>query len=219
MQRVVGTAYSDHAAVRGPTGRGSLPESSPEPTREARFTVLYDTYYHRILGYTLRRTSRDDAVDVVAETFAVLWRRLDDAPDGEQALYWLYAVARRMLANHRRAEGRRANLVRAIENEVPLASSPQVGVEAGRLAAALAQLREDERELLLLVAWEGLDAAAVAAVLGCSHNAARIRVHRARRRFGAALAGIDGNVKRHRRGGHVVSAGTPSGALELEDSP
>ena len=179
-----------------------MPESSHDPTREARFTVIYDAYYHRILGYAARRTSRDDA------------------PEGEQALYWLYAVARRVLANHRRTESRRANLVVAIENELHLVSSSVDGVESGRIAAAFAQLRDDERELLLLVAWEELDGAAVAVVLGCSRNAARIRVHRARRRFAHALTAVDNvGVKRHSRGGHVVSAGAPTGALEQEDSP
>ena len=58
-----------------------------------------------------------------------------------------------------------------------------------RVRTAFAALRDEDRELLLLVAWEGLDAAAIAAVAGCSRNAARIRIHRARRRFARALAG------------------------------
>lgn len=219
MRQVVDATYPDPAAVDGSTGRGALPESSFDPTRAARFTVLYDACYHRMLGYAQRRISPDDAVDIVAETFAIAWRRLEDVPEGEQALYWLYATARRVLANHRRAERRRVNLTTAIENEPTVVASAVASVDSRRVAAAFAQLREDERELLLLVAWEGLDAAAVAAVLRCSRNAARIRVHRARRRFGHALAVVDDDVKRHTCAGHVVSAGKPTGTLELEDSP
>jgi len=140
-------------------------------------------------------------------------------PGGEQALYWLYATARRVLANHRRSERRRANLMSAIDNEQPMSVSAVASVEAPRVAAAFAQLREDERELLLLIAWEGLDAAGVAAVFRCSRNAARVRVHRARRRFAHALAAVDDDVKRHSRGGHVVPVGEPTGTLKLEDSP
>jgi hypothetical protein len=68
----------------------------------------------------------------------------------------------------------------------------------------------------LLVAWEDLDAPAIAAVLGCSRNAARIRLHRARRRFARALTEVDAEVKRESRGAHLVSAGLTS-ALTLED--
>jgi RNA polymerase sigma factor (sigma-70 family) len=194
-----------------------LSESSPELSRDARFTILYDVYYHRILGYAQRRTGRDDAVDIVAETFAIAWRRLDDVPRGEQSLYWLYATARRVLANHRRAERRRADLISAIEGESLAGSSPPPRIESRRVAPALARLREDERELLLLVAWEGLDASAVAAVLRCSPNAARIRIHRARRRFADALAAVDDELKRSGSARHAFSAGAPTGTLELED--
>ncbi len=194
-----------------------MSKSSPDHVRDTRFTRLYDAYYHRIFGYSQRRVGREDAADVVADTFAAAWRRLDDVPEGEQALYWLYATARRVLANHRRAERRRANLTSALENEVLLASSPPPSVDSRPAAAALARMPEDERELLLLVAWEGLDGAAVAAVLGCSRNAARIRLHRARRRFARELTAAD-DLKRRGQGGHVLAAGTPPGTLELEDS-
>src|SRR5437763_17145926 len=110
------TAYADHAACRRLDPKGALPESL-DRSRDARFTAVYDAYYHRILGYAQRRSGPDDAGDIVAETFAVACRRFDDVPDGEQALYWLYATARRVLANHRRAEQRRAVLAGAIASE------------------------------------------------------------------------------------------------------
>jgi RNA polymerase sigma-70 factor, ECF subfamily len=194
-----------------------LSESSPELARADRFTALYDAYYHRVLGYARRRAGRDDAVDIVAETFAIAWRRLDDVPGGEQSLYWLYAAARRVLANHRRAQRRRADLISAIESEPLAASTPPPAIESRRVAPALARLHEDERELLLLVAWEGLDASAVAAVLCCSQNAARIRIHRARRRFAEALVEVDDELKRSPNARHAISAGAPTGALNLED--
>jgi RNA polymerase sigma-70 factor (ECF subfamily) len=162
-----------------------------ETSRAARFTALYDACYHRVLGYARRRCSPDEAADVVAETFTIAWRRFDEVPDGEPALYWLYATARRVLANHRRTQRRRANLVSVLEGQPVTGWGAPPTPESRRVAAAFARLREDDRELLLLVAWEELDAAAVARVLRCSVNAARIRVHRARRRFGHALASVD----------------------------
>ena len=199
-------------------------ESSSDPARIDRFTVLYDTYYHRILGYSRRRTNAEDALDIVAETFTIAWRRLEHVPEGEQALWWLYATARRVLANHRRAERRQSNLLGALEAE-PVASSSSAAELEPRLATALAKLREDERELLLLVAWEGLDAKAIAAIVRCSRNAARIRVHRVRRRLAAALAAvddeleIDGALKRATPVGQVVPVGRTTATLRLEDRP
>jgi len=182
--------------------------------RKKRFTALYENHFHRILGYARRRTGADEAFDVVAETFTVAWRRLDELPTGDESLYWLYATARRVLANHRRAERRRANLIDALEAHAPATASATPALEASRVAAALAQLRPDDVELLLLIAWEGLDAAAIGAVCRCSRNAARIRVHRARRRFARALEAVDADLKYDAPAGHVVAA-----TLGLEERP
>lgn len=66
--------------------------------REDQFREVYDRHYAAVVGYALRRAdSRDDAADVVAETFLIAWRRLDDLPGGDDALLWLYATARRVL--------------------------------------------------------------------------------------------------------------------------
>jgi RNA polymerase sigma-70 factor (ECF subfamily) len=197
----------------GATERLALPKTVHPPDREARFTRVFDLHYHRILGYARRRVGPDDAQDIVAETFAVAWRRFDDLPDGEQSLYWLYGTARRVVANHRRGEARRANLKNAIASNPALLPAASSSEEAERLARALARLDDRDRELLLLAAWEGLDAAAIAAVLGCSRNAARIRLHRARRRFAQAL---DEPVKHAAVDGHIASVGGRA-ALDLEE--
>lgn len=186
--------------------------------RESRFTALYEANYHRVLGYARRRSNAEDASDIAAETFTVAWRRLDEVPAGEGALLWLYGTARRVLANHRRAQRRRANLVDALEAESLTAATAADASEAHRVGAALGQLRDEERELLLLIAWEGLDAAGIAAVVGCSRNAARIRVHRARRRFARALAAIDGEPIRESRGPSAARGGTTAN-LGLEERP
>jgi RNA polymerase sigma-70 factor (ECF subfamily) len=75
-----------------------------EPTRNEGFESLFRDHYAAVRGYALRRAPRDMAPDVVAETFLVAWRRLDDVP--ADALPWLYGVARRVLANARRSADR-----------------------------------------------------------------------------------------------------------------
>jgi len=181
--------------------------------RRVRFNVLYEANYERILGYALRRTQHADALDVVSETFTVAWRRLAQLPEGDEARLWLYGTARRVLANHQRSLRRRARLGGRLHDEAASAPSASSAEPTGAVAAAFARLRPGDRELLGLVAWEGLDAREIARVLGCSHNAARIRVHRARRRFAAALDQEDDSVKHPQPTGHVSLT-----AIGTEDS-
>ena len=155
----------------------------------ARFEALYAAWQKSIVGYVLRRVTRpEDGADVIAETFLVAWRRLDEVPDGDEGRLWLYGVARRALANQRRGERRRTALAERLRSELATVSAvSEPETRLGELASALAGLAERDRELLRLEGWEGLDAAQIAAVLGISPNAARIRLHRARRRLADRL--------------------------------
>jgi RNA polymerase sigma-70 factor, ECF subfamily len=158
--------------------------------REARFRRLCEAHTAAVLAYALRRVPRDDAADVVAETFLVAWRRLDEV-DERNALPWLYAVARRVLLSQRRTAIRQqaiAERVAAVEpSDLSEPSSPSLG--SHRVLTALAGLPEPEREVLLLAAWEELSSNEAARVLGCSATAYRIRLHRARKRLRERLAG------------------------------
>jgi RNA polymerase sigma-70 factor (ECF subfamily) len=162
--------------------------SKRDDERRARFRSLYEANYDAILGYVLRRTQQADTPDVVAETFLVCWRRLGRVPEGEQARLWLYGTARRVLANHTRAERRRARLTGRLSAAATPHEYLNVAVDSQpEVATAFARLRADDRELLALTAWEGLAPQEIAAVLRCSPGAARIRLHRARRRFAHEL--------------------------------
>jgi RNA polymerase sigma-70 factor (ECF subfamily) len=141
---------------------------------------LYATSLHR---YALRRVDRHTAEEVVAETFVVAWRRFDRVPP-ENPLPWLYGVARNLIANHNRSDGRRQALTTRLGHSAMSIGEP---VNDSGLLDALALLRASDREALLLVAWEGLSTAELATALGCSEVAARARLHRARRRLSALL--------------------------------
>jgi RNA polymerase sigma-70 factor (ECF subfamily) len=159
--------------------------------RTACFEALYAATFNRILGYALRRCDcPEDAADVVAETFAITWRRMDAVPPGDQAQLWLYGVARNVLANHRRGVARRHSLSIALAAEVADLYEPSAEDSAGpsTIGRVFRDLPDDDRELLSLVAWEGLDHGEIAKVLGCSRNAVRIRLHRARKRLARELA-------------------------------
>lgn len=185
----------------------SLPDVQGPGSRRDRFQALYEENYHRVLGYALRRGGRDDADDVVAETFLVAWRRFDHVPEGDRARLWLYGTARRVLANQQRGNRRRERLAERARSHVVHKHDPSpADTDLDAAAVAFARLRPDDRELLGLVAWEGLDAGEIAQVCGCSRNAARIRLHRARRRFARELARLGASVKQNPVGGHVSEA-------------
>jgi RNA polymerase sigma-70 factor (ECF subfamily) len=161
-----------------------------EELAKVRFGRLYREQARAILAYALRRVENpEDASDVVAETFLVAWRRLDEVPLGGGERLWLYAVARRVTANIRRAEGRRTRLSERLAQTLPrqLVTPPEPGGEAADVLRAMAGLGEEERELLLLVTWDELSPKEAAKVLGLSQLATRSRLHRARRRLRALL--------------------------------
>jgi RNA polymerase sigma factor (sigma-70 family) len=152
---------------------------------EARFEELHRRAFRPLSAYALRRNSPDDAADVVADTLLVVWRRLADVPPPPDDLPWLYGVARRVLANQRRATERRSVLTERLAAE--LTPARRAVEPAGDLARAMDALRDDQRELLRLAAWEGLTATQLGVALGCSANAAAIRLHRARAALRTAL--------------------------------
>ncbi|MEU7001025.1 RNA polymerase sigma factor [Nonomuraea sp. NPDC046570] len=159
--------------------------------RPARFEAVYHHAYGKITAYAVRRCdSPQDAADVVAETFTVAWRRVDELPEGDAATLWLYGVARKVLANHYRGDNRRRARTAELDAEMAdlYGASPDSGVELEAIGQVFRTLSDDDREVLSLVAWEGLDREEIATALGVSRNAVRIRLHRARRRFSRALA-------------------------------
>ncbi len=95
---------------------------------------------------------------------------------------WLYIIARRTLANQRRATKRR----HALADRLHVSLSGHVESDT-RLAEALAMLAEQDREALLLIAWEGLSCDDAARVVGCRAATFRMRLHRARRRLSEHL--------------------------------
>jgi RNA polymerase sigma factor (sigma-70 family) len=160
---------------------------------QQRFRDIYEANHASLGAYALRRSaSPEDAAEVVAETFAIAWRRIQQVPAGRDATLWLFGTARRVLANQRRGERRRARLSLRLKAEPAQAHSaaPERTGELELAKVALRALSPAQRDLLGLVAWEGLSTAELAAVLGCSENAAKIRVHRARRALTAELARV-----------------------------
>jgi RNA polymerase sigma-70 factor, ECF subfamily len=172
----------------------TVPEKEPLPVtgRAGKFEGLFSACYPRVLGYALRRTDdRTTAEDAASETFLIAWRRRPALP--ADALPWLLGVARKVLANQRRAAGRRApdgpliplDAVVDVDRQAPVAD---LVADREAFAAAFRALSANDREVLALVSWDGLSASEAATVLGCKPATFHLRLHRARRRLLKELA-------------------------------
>ncbi len=173
------------------------PAGSRDPERIEGFDELYEATFAQVLAYCRRRTSSlEDAEDAAAEVFLVAWRRLDAATSAERPLLWLYAVAAKVTANQRRDKDRFRRLIDRLAGlgggrHAPGMDDPVLtAAAADQVAAALERLRPLDRELLRLVAYEGLTYAEAGMVAGLSETAARTRVFRARQRLRAHLDAV-----------------------------
>ena len=123
-----------------------------------------------------------DLDDLVEETLLVVWRRIDSVPE-EAELPWMIGVARNVLRNARRSQYRRTNF----ESTLPAApddpSAEDLVIADASVRDALISLNDDDREVLMLNAWDGLDTHALGVALSITTNAAAVRLSRAQARF------------------------------------
>jgi RNA polymerase sigma factor (sigma-70 family) len=158
-----------------------------------RFEELVGLYGGRVHAYLSRR-SPAHADDLLSEVWlaAFVARHRYDPALGE-VVGWLFGIARNVLLAHLRAEQRRstgpaAGPVADTDDWAAVDARLDAAGTAPALRAALAGIPGDERDVLLLVAWEQLSPTEAAAVLGIPAGTARSRLHRARARITAALA-------------------------------
>ena len=155
---------------------------SSRQAAERRFTELFD-HLGLVIAYARRRGGSDpDAT--AAEVMTIAWHRLHTVPDGDPRP-WLIATARNLLMNEWRREAHERAAVRRLDDR-DFAPAPTLGLDPA-LESALRQLSLDDREALILVAWEELTPSEAARSLGISATAFRVRLHRARRRLRTTL--------------------------------
>lgn len=165
------------------------------------FRALFDSHFGDLWRFARRRVgSAADADEVVAETFAVAWRRRDQLPEGDDARLWLFGVARNVVANHRRSETRRRRLhLRLVargagvaEAEAPVVDDPETsGALAEGVREAFDALGGSAREVMIMRHWDGLAVHEIATLLGCTPNAVSLRLHKAKHRLSELLAEKD----------------------------
>jgi RNA polymerase sigma-70 factor (ECF subfamily) len=123
-----------------------------------------------------------DLDDLVEETMIVVWRRLDSVP-ADAELPWMLGVARNVLRNARRSKNRRSAFESGLSPTPDDASAEEHVIGDESVRNALRSLPDDDREILLLNAWDGLDTHALGAYFAISTNAAAVRLSRAQHRF------------------------------------
>jgi RNA polymerase sigma-70 factor (ECF subfamily) len=163
------------------------------------FAELFDRHAPHIHRYLTRRTGRQVADDLVAETFLAAFGKRQRYDLGYvDARPWLYGIATNLVAQHRRDEIRQYRLRQAVRPEQHLPDHAErvvvtVTAQAIRssLAEALAGLVDGDRDVLLLIAWEDLTYDEVARALGIPVGTVRSRLHRSRLKLRAALTGTD----------------------------
>lgn len=160
-----------------------------DPTE--RFNALYQGHWRAVYAYLIRRgCPRDDAADLVSDTFTTAWTRLNAVPSGRYQRSWLLATAKNHFANFQR------KCSRSLEESSPDDLGGVLGNPADAFASyesqqqiwrALLSLPETDRELVTLIAWDGLSPAQASRVLGISRAAGRVRLHRVRKKLSAQL--------------------------------
>jgi RNA polymerase sigma-70 factor (ECF subfamily) len=147
---------------------------------------LFEAYADDLVRYVRRRVHANDVEDLVAETFVVACRRLSTIPR-ESELAWLYRTAWNVVSNH----WRRQTPI-AVEH-VPETRSDDFAhlvTESAALQQAWRALSARDREVLRLVAWEGLNGAGLAEALGISVSGAGAALWRARQHFEQVYAAV-----------------------------
>lgn len=164
-------------------------------TRPDLLGVVHERHAPAVFRFLARRVGAPAAEDLLSEVFvAAVSARLRVEPHASgSALPWLYGIAGNVVRTHlrRRQPHALAGVDLAVDWDA-VDARLDAGARRGELRAALDALSPGERELLLLLAWDGLTPAEAAQLLGLTPVAARSRLHRARARAQAALDEMSG---------------------------
>lgn len=160
---------------------------------QAEFAAYYREHYPAVARFAERRIDdREVAAEVAADVFRLVWTRRTG--DGYPGRAWLLVTARNLLGNAYRARDRR----RALEEKAIAAvrAAPKATADHELIAAVFEAIGPRHSEVLRLAYWDGLSGDDLGLLLGCSANAAHIRLHRARRAAEAAVVRLDAEEAR-----------------------
>jgi RNA polymerase sigma-70 factor (ECF subfamily) len=179
--------------------------AAAESPEELDTESLYRRYGGQVSRWVKRLWGRRDAEDVLHEVFMVVQRRIREFRGDAALTTWLYGITVRVVIARRRKERvRRLLFARAVPElqferdpaETPLGSALK-GQAAAMVYAALDDLSEKDRSLLIMFELEGLPVDDIMTVFGISEDNAWVSLHRARSRFRNAYSKRFGRELEH----------------------
>jgi RNA polymerase sigma-70 factor (ECF subfamily) len=160
------------------------------PTARAELRQALAATAHDLLGYFERRSgSPEDAADLLGETMLQAWRRHDSIPVGDftRQRMWLFTIAANVLSNDRRSRRRRSALTEELRNHLATSPTAPPLEEVSAVRDAVFRLRDDHRELVMLIHWDGFSIVEAARLLRLNESTARGRYAAARTALREAL--------------------------------
>jgi RNA polymerase sigma-70 factor (ECF subfamily) len=160
------------------------------------FEAVFEADFASLHRYLARRVGAAAADELAAETFAVAFRNWDRLDPERPGRPWLYGIAANLMRHHWRKERRmlrayaRSGVDPVLADEDAAAERADADSRHRELAAALAGLRRDEREILLLHAWAELTDSEIADAVGLPLGTVKSRLSRARERLRNQLGGV-----------------------------
>ena len=135
-----------------------------------------------LLAYFVRRVpSREDAADLYGETMLTAWKNINKLPAGwERQRMWLFVIAANTLSNHRRTAQRRLILTDGLRDLLAVTAPPPDVESAYAVRDAVLRLHDAQRELVMLIHWDGFNIVEAAEILGLNASTARSRYAAAR---------------------------------------
>lgn len=177
---------------------GRMPTPAPTGPLGTEFEALYTEHFafawRMLLHFGVAEGQVEDAVQ---DVFVVVHRRLDRW-DRRSARSWLYGIARRVAADHRRARARHQRKLDAL----PKAQAPTLERQIAdrellaMLEAALAKLDPGPREVFVMAEIEGMSAREIAELLELNPNTIASRLRRARAELARVLAQLGDPAQR-----------------------
>ena len=169
-----------------------MPSAQPQPAFGREFAQLYreqfEFVWRMLLHFGVPKPGVEDAAQ---DVFLVVHRRWADLDAHVSARSWLYGIARRVAADHRRKRSRHERKLEALprsgaSRDLEVEVADRELIEA--LDAALAELDPARREVFTLAEIEGMTAREIAEALGTNPNTVSSRLRAARAHVSAALA-------------------------------
>ena len=173
-------------------------------TDPSQFATIFDRHVDAVRRFVVRRLGSSRSDDVISEVFRVAFERRDVFDTHvESGLPWLYGIASNLVRRECRSRTRHAAALERVGGRREDMGDPYLDLvarvdarsELAGLRRAVLSLTDDEREMLLLVAWEQLSPTEAAAVLGIPPATARTRLHRARQQIRRQLEQERGEAK------------------------